>query len=216
MSSADQKKTTDYLQAHHHGAADESAWIYKRFINQARKLAREKLSLEIQVRAKPTEIANSSLFEALANLQKDAKWAASSDEFLKKLLGLVVSRAQDAARANTAQKRSVAREEPSSAERLNGQMESRVHEPIEEVICDEFANDLANILLEEDDEVDRMINVLGILCDFEAGNIREVLLQSFSAARIPATRTIQSKIQRAREKATRRLCERYPLDSKDD
>ena len=180
-------------------SGDGSAFraLYEEFLDLARRAARHEISPEVQRRTSPTSIAVAALHDCL---DEGKKGKYRDGKGLKGLLYLIIQRrAVDAVREATAQKRDVKRESYGDVVAARSANE----------IVAGLAVEIVQILLDVPDRTQGIIRVLGVLNEYSAGQIQEMIMPLQQNGKIPSIRAIQLAIAGAKLELEKRL---GPLD----
>lgn len=160
--------------------------LYQHFLDQARRVARQKMTPQTAVRSSPTTVAMQALRECL---DKGRVGTYKDRDGLQKLLYVVVERrAFDAARDAKAGKRDVRRESQTDVKNA----------PSAKSIADSLAVEVVQTLLDVPEETLGVIRLLGVLNEYTAGQIQQMIEPLTGKEKVPSLRTIQLVIARAK------------------
>lgn len=178
--------------------------LHSLLIDDAIRAAECRISCTMRPRLDAEAIANWSVFQAIEQLRKRKSRVSLGD--LRRLLRRIIRTSTcDEVRKATAKMRDIRIE--SSIEEGSIGITPRVG-PLDRIIHRQFRVEVVQQILQEPDEVSRMICILGIMCDeFVAAMIQDAIAPYFDAPvmfngtlceQVPCIRSIQSIIAKAK------------------
>lgn len=205
------RNTTDVLQGDLN-ANESVAWILQRFHGVVKKFVIERLSEECRRRADVEQIVETSLRRALQAAQSDPKWRDSSDTFVGLLKTIAKRCVASEARHQTTQGRNAGREVALAEDEPLNRQDVKSGDPAKRAEFKEAVKIILSNLLQEKDEERRLINLLGIGLELNAGEIQAILQEhpdKFSVRSLP---TIRTQIETARKRITELDIDQYQPD----
>jgi DNA-directed RNA polymerase specialized sigma24 family protein len=185
---------------------DAASWIYKRFYLELKELAEKRFPSKIQSRVRESDVINEVMHEGMEWLCRQRDEPIHTYDFRAVLFVILDRKIVDHLRRNTTSKNGVQLEVPINA-RNDGDSDFQIKEqsandPKIAVLIDDHAAETASIIFDEDDEVRRMINVLGLF-GFKTSTIAAMLpelpqFQVDDAAKPPSERTINRLLAKTR------------------
>jgi len=209
-----QQPITDLLQQAKSGNRAAANAIVSHFWAAARQAARRNLTAAVRRFQSESDLANAALRSAISELKKPHSAFASRDEF-EHLIRKIIDRKKTSAKRHVlAEKRDARRtkafdEDLPEKENNDGKARARraVHErrdsTVAQVIAEELAQRVADIVNREPDGAKRSIATLGVIERLEPTEISNVL--AAGGTTVFALRTIQKTMQNAKEKVAKAL-----------
>ena len=191
---------SDYLEQVKSGPKSEQS-LKDLLVARARDLAAAKLGKSLSKRVGPSDIAISAVNSLLKDIKQGKASPGNSDDLFHLLSRRVHNKCVDATRRERAKKRDSGRE-TSDAALVSGSGET----PDMIASADEVAGRVIELLCESSEELRRTVNLLGIIGERSAREIREALegKEWVEKYNLPGVRSIELWLQaeRARLKAT--------------
>lgn len=198
------RNTTDVLQ----GDLKDNGnvrWLYDRFREELQDYVTQRISEGYQHRVDAELIAETSFRQALEYADKNRKNRANSEAFKALLLHIAGREVCSQITFHSAQKRDANREVPDGGAVGHVFVDQQPLTPDQQASLREATRRWLAVLVQEKDQINSMINVLGVALELNASEIIEVLKGMPSIGRIPSPPTIRAQIDRGFSKLNRIL-----------
>lgn len=185
-------------------------WLYERFIEELDAFVGNRISEEIQRHVDEEGIAETSFRQAVDRLKTDPKYARKSAAFRALLYRIAHCEIANQVRTHKTQSRDITRESQSDSLVEEVVVDSDPLKPDEKVSVREEMREGIKFLLQEEKPVLMIINLLGIVMELPASDIREILKgmppegeTSEKPRKPPSEPTIRLQLDRTRERIRR-------------